>query len=113
MSIFKCKVSFFVKGNSFILDCVSLNRLLYNFLEEVLYIFSSDSYLAIGDIQITAPITQNSEGKYFLSGRCCGEIYSREKHQSRTEIKAVTYSNMRIIQDRPDGLVHIYVIFDI
>lgn len=91
----------------------SLNRLLFNFLEEVLYIFSCDAYMAIGDILITGPIRIDEKGNYSLSGVCRGEPYSRERHLSKTEIKAVTYSNMRIIQDSPDKLVHIYVIFDI
>lgn len=69
--------------------------------------------MAIGDILITGPIRIDEKGNYSLSGVCRGEPYSRERHLSKTEIKAVTYSNMRIIQDSPDKLVHIYVIFDI
>ncbi len=90
-----------------------MNRLLYNFLEEVLYIFSSDSNLAVGDILVTEPIRKNGEGNYTVSGHCRGEAYQRGKHHSKTEIKAVTYSNMRIIDSSPDGLIHVYVIFDI
>ncbi len=82
-------------------------------MEEVLYIFSSDANLAVGEISIVEPITVNPSGEYSMAGICRGEPYERAKHLSKTEIKAVTYSNMRIIDSGPDGLVHVYVIFDI
>ena len=95
----------------------SLNRLLYNFLEEVLYIFSCDPYMAVKNVNITELITQNHNGilYYRLKGFCRGEEYERIKHGSKTEIKAVTFSNMNISVrgDEEEKRVDIYIIFDI
>lgn len=91
----------------------TLNGLLYNFLEEILYMFSCDAYLAIKRIDLSQKIVKDDEGLYFMAGSCFGEEYSRPKHFSRTEVKSVTFSNMRIVTDSPDNLFHIYVIFDI
>lgn len=88
----------------------TLNKLLYNFLEEVLYIFSCDPYMAVKTVTIKS-ITSDTNSVYKLVATCQGEEYVRSKHCSKTEIKAVTFSNMRIISNRDK--VEIYVIFDI
>ena len=90
--------------------------LLYNFLEEVLFIFSCDPYMAVHSVTITEIIssdTSSNAGKYKLNATCHGEEYERGKHGSKTEIKAVTFSNMRIITADESGKVDIYIIFDI
>lgn len=89
----------------------SLNMLLYNFLEEVLYIFSCDPYMAVHSVSITE--ISKGEGDFILRANCHGEEYDRRKHGSKTEIKAVTFSNMRIISSDQSDRVDIYVIFDI
>lgn len=86
--------------------------LLYNFLEEVLFIFSCDPYMAVNSVSITEFLKVDDSGKYALKATCHGEEYERRKHGSKTEIKAVTFSNMRIISDEEDK-VDIYIIFDI
>lgn len=90
----------------------SLNMLLYNFLEEVLYIFSCDPYMAVHSVSITE-ICKGEEGSFALRATCHGEEYDRRKHGSKTEIKAVTFSNMRIISSDQSDRVDIYIIFDI
>lgn len=94
--------------------------LLYNFLEEVLFIFSCDPYMAVHSVSITEIISSDitsdissGSGKYKLKATCHGEEYERGKHGSKTEIKAVTFSNMRIIPADGSGKVDIYIIFDI
>lgn len=94
-------------------DCPTLSRLLYGFLDEVLFLFSCDPCLAMRSLEIVSLTAGSAAGSYSLSARCFGEEYRREKHGSRTEIKAVTYSNLRIVQDATDGQTHVYVIFDI
>jgi SHS2 domain-containing protein len=89
----------------------SLNMLLYNFLEEVLYFFSCDPYMAVHSVSIT-DISSIDSGIYVLKATCHGEEYERRKHGSKTEIKAVTFSNMKIITNENDK-VDIYIIFDI
>ena len=90
----------------------SLNMLLYNFLEEVLYIFSCDPYMAVQSVNIKS-ISKDPSNPYKLIASCQGEEYARSKHGSKTEIKAVTFSNMRIIENSEGHNVDIYVIFDI
>ena len=85
--------------------------LLYNFLEEVLYIFSCDPYMAIRSVCIDS--LNCTAAPYKLTATCRGEEYSRSKHGSKTEIKAVTFSNMRIIDNSEANTFDIYVIFDI
>lgn len=66
--------------------------------------------MAIGSVEIIDKI-QSESGVLKLSARCRGEDYVRGKHGSKTEIKAVTFSNMRIVVD--DEKCELYVIFDI
>lgn len=96
--------------------------LLYNFLEELLYTFSCDPYLAIKSVSIkylsalTSTLNDNincDQSKYKLVAVVEGEEYERGKHGSKTEIKAVTFSNMQIIKNENSDKVEIYVIFDI
>lgn len=88
-----------------------MNRLLYNFLEEVLYIFSCDPYMAVKTVIIDS-ITE-VKGIIRLKATCKGEEYERGKHGSKTEIKAVTFSNMRINTCPKTNRADIYIIFDI
>ena len=88
--------------------------LLYNFLEEVLYIFSCDPYMAVKTVTIKSiekDTASPNTSQHKLLATCQGEEYVRGKHGSKTEIKAVTFSNMRIISEH--GKVDLYVIFDI
>lgn len=85
--------------------------LLYNFLEEVLYIFSCDPYMAVHSVPVKG--INKTADNYCLEAVCHGEEYDRSKHGSKTEIKAVTFSNMRIISCDQSDQVDIYIIFDI
>ena len=67
--------------------------------------------MAIHSVSISE-IIKCSQGKLCLKAEVRGEDYERMKHGSKTEIKAVTFSNMRIDQHQ-DEKVDIYVIFDI
>jgi SHS2 domain-containing protein len=40
------------------------------------------------------------EGKFKLKGTAWGEIFKRQKHPSRSEVKAVTYHNMEILRNK-------------
>ena len=69
--------------------------------------------MAIGKVEIIDGFDRTSCDNLKIRFACCGEDYSRKIHGSKTEIKAVTFSNMRILQDDQTGAHHIYVIFDI
>lgn len=68
--------------------------------------------MAVKTVEIKNIIKDESDlsVKYLLKATCKGEEYLRSKHSSKTEIKAVTFSNMRI---NITESVNIYVIFDI
>ncbi len=70
-----------------------LENLLLRWLEELLSITDSEGILF--SEFIVEKIEKMSEG-YIVKSRCLGEEFNPEKHESRTEVKAVTYSQMRI-----------------
>jgi len=80
--------------------------LLFTFLNEVLYIFQVD-YFVFKEITIT-----NFDRKNFkLDFNGSGEIFRIGKHPQGTEVKAITYSAMKIIEN--PGKCEIFVIVDI
>lgn len=91
--------------------------LLFNFMQECLYIFLTESY-AMKEIVITA-ITeahQHDENfdtdKFKLTATAKGGLFDATKHSQGTEIKAVTYSNLQVVE-KEQGRVETYVIVDI
>lgn len=71
--------------------------------------------MAVKSVKIDS-ITKDVSDTFHLEASCRGEEYERRKHGSKTEIKAVTFSNMSInIIDCEDNRVKvdIYIIFDI
>lgn len=73
-----------------------LQELLYNWIEELIYIFETRGFVASKfNIKI---YRENSKWK--LAGRIYGEKYNKNKHGSKTHIKAVTYHAMEIARDK-------------
>ena len=66
--------------------------LLYDWLSEFLVILDSE-FLVFSKFKVN--IEKNSE-EYILSGSVWGEEFNPEKHESRAEVKAVTYHLMDI-----------------
>lgn len=78
-------------------DAISL---LYNFLNECLYLFSGEG-IVCSHVHITELCIGKYEGEgkpvHALEAICYGEPFNLEKHKPLgTEVKAVTYSNMQI-----------------
>ena len=84
-----------------------LESLLYNFLDECLFVFSADSFLCACMVNITEFDEQNFSIKAVLGG----ETFDLSKHPQGTEVKAITYSNMQIY-NKPDNC-ECYLIIDI
>jgi SHS2 domain-containing protein len=82
--------------------------LLFDFLSELLYIFDVD-HLVFGDISVES-IKEKGEG-YELRTILIGEEFDKEKHEIGTEVKAITYSYMKI--EEKEDLWNIEVVFDI
>lgn len=95
-----------VESYSIDISAPDLHRLLFQFLDELLYHFFVD--YAAHDIQITS--LQTESGTYKLKAVIRGEAFDRERHRCGCEVKAITYSNMSIALSAPFDA---YVIIDI
>lgn len=70
-----------------------LKSLLYNFLEQLLILLDTDSFV----LHKVESISINSAGKkYLLSATLAGD--SSEKYEFKTGVKAVTYNEMEVAE---------------
>jgi len=91
----KCKKKIILK-----LESEDLESLLVKFLSEILYLFDAESLVfSEADVKIIGKV---------LTAKLCGEKYSRERHGSKLNVKAVTYHMLKV-----DPIGKIRVIFDI
>lgn len=86
-----------------------LENLLFMFLDELLFLFSAEPFLICKALEITNFDTEN----FSIKCRCYGEPFSLDKHPQGTEVKAITYSAMQIIQNTELNKVDLFVIIDI
>ena len=84
-----------------------LQSLLYNFMNDWLYEFCGNEFLPL-----TIRIVDCDLESFRIKSVGVGERFSREKHVLGTEVKAITYSAMQIIQ-KSCGSYDVYVIVDI
>lgn len=82
--------------------------LLYDFLSEFLFLFDVEK-LVFGEIKVLS-IENKNEG-LCLEANLKGEQFDKDKHELGTEVKAVTYSYMKI-KERKDQ-VDIEIVLDI
>lgn len=78
--------------------------LLINFLRELLYLFNGEKFIT-GSYEIIQ--FSNKE----LQARLTGESFNSKKHLIKTEIKAVTYSGLKV--ERFGNIWKARVIFDV
>jgi len=84
-----------------------LDGLLYHFLDELLFLFSAEPFLICKMLDIVKFDIENNK----IECLCYGEAFDLQKHPQGTEVKAITYSAMQIVQ-KPDK-TEIFVIIDI
>ena len=84
-----------------------IESLLFNFLDEVLFLFNAEPFLACKEISIT----EFDRNNLTLKAKCRGEPFDLNKHPQGTEIKAITYSNLQVYDG--DDKKEVYVIVDI
>jgi SHS2 domain-containing protein len=65
--------------------------LLYNFLDEFLFVFSTEYFVCKA-----LKVTSFNMTTFKIEAVAEGEIFSLDKHPQGTEIKAITYSNMQV-----------------
>jgi len=73
-----------------------LENLLYRWLEELLVATDSEG-LVFSDFTVHAVEKRGSD--FYLRGCARGERFDRERHRSKTGVKAVTYHLMRICEE--------------
>ncbi len=86
---------------SITVEGTDLEELLYNFLSEVLFIFDAKG-LVLGKFDVDL-----QPGR--LECKAWGETFDPEKHSPKSDIKAVTYHELKVDKDEPS----ITVLFDV
>lgn len=87
-----------------------LESLLFHFLDELLFLFSAEPFLICSKLVITE-FTQGEE--FNIKCKCYGEEFQLGKHPQGTEVKAITYSAMQIINAADTNKFEVFVIIDI
>lgn len=82
--------------------------LLFDFLSELLYIFDVEHLIFS---KITIDSIKKSNNEFELRAILEGEEFNKEKHEIGTEVKAITYSYMKI--ENNDDIWEIEIVFDI
>lgn len=90
-------------------DGDDIDNLLYRFLDELLFLFSCEPFLICNKLDIIKFDKENNK----IECLCYGEEFDLKKHPQGTEVKAITYSAMSIIQAPEQNKYDCYVIIDI
>lgn len=88
-----------------------LESLLFHYLDELLFLFSCEPFLICNKLTITEFITEGEEFK--IRCKCYGEEFELGKHPQGTEVKAITYSAMQIVNEPEKNDFQVFVIIDI
>lgn len=88
-----------------------LEGLLFHFLDELLFLFSCDPFLICSKLVITEFVTEGEE--FRVKCKCYGEEFVIGKHPQGTEVKAITYSAMQIVNEPDKNRFELFVIIDI
>lgn len=86
-----------------------IESLLFHFLDELLFLFSCEPFLICKKLEITKFDLETFE----IECRCYGEPFEIGKHPQGTEVKAITYSAMQIVQEPERNHFQVFVIIDI
>lgn len=84
-----------------------LSGLLFHFLDELLFLFSAEPFLVCAKLEVSKFDLVDFE----IDCLCYGEPFQLGKHPQGTEVKAITYSAMQVIQKPTKN--EVYVIIDI
>lgn len=88
-----------------------IESLLYHFLDELLFLFSCEPFLICSKVVITEFITEGED--FRIKCKCYGEEFTLGKHPQGTEVKAITYSAMQIVNEPEQHKFEVFVIIDI
>lgn len=97
----KCKIT-----KNITVSGSDLKSLLYNFLEEILFLIDSESFLPA---RVKAIKISRVKGKYLLNSVIMGDRITN--YETHGDIKAVTYNEMEIREEK--GRACVQVVYDI
>ncbi len=84
------------------------HSLLYNWLEELLF-YTDSEQLVFSEFHVEK--IEKKNGDYVLKAVARGEKFDPSKHESRNQVKAVTYSLMEI--NKKDSFYEVKVVLDL
>jgi SHS2 domain-containing protein len=87
-------------------DGSDLNALLYNFLEELLFLFDTKGFL----LKEIAKITIEKQEQYVLTAVARGDLHL-DQYAITGEVKAVTYNEMEVTES--EGTFTVQVVVDL
>jgi len=88
-------------------EATNLETLLYNFLEEIIFLLSAESFIGL----VEKIIIKESDGAYKLKAKIHGtQSINLESHG---EVKAITYNEMYVKHDEKTGQYEVQVVPDI
>jgi SHS2 domain-containing protein len=97
----KREIKFSIKGND-------LYSLLFDWLDKVMLLLVADG---IAMSEFSVKIKQHNNNGYLLEGAARGEPLELDRHRYKVEIKAVTYHEMEIKQDK--GIITLKFLLDL
>lgn len=87
-----------------------LEQLLMNFLEEILYLYETQNFL-LGEVDELKISKRTTDSGYLLRAKFKGDRIKEKDERVFGDVKAITYNEMKIIQE--SGKVLIQVVVDI
>ncbi len=87
------------------LESDSLEKLLYDFLSELIFVKDTEGFL----FKKFEVIIQHKNKKYELLAKCEGELIDRKKHELLDDAKAVTMHQFEIRQEKGKWIANILV----
>ena len=88
------------------LESRGLENLLYDYLSELLYLFEVEDII-FGHFKVASIEKTNSS--YILHGQASGESIDQERHSFETEVKAVTYHQLKVTKEKGRYSAHVIV----
>jgi SHS2 domain-containing protein len=83
------------------LEGIDAEELFVSWLQELLFLWTVEGFVGCRfELKIHPPEGQESQGTWRLTGLVSGEAWDPERHEAYTDIKAVTYHNLDIRQER-------------
>ncbi len=70
----------------------SVEKLLFDFLEEIIYLKDAESFM-LKEIKVEI---NEAKGKFLLNAKIFGEELNMKKHEVITDVKSVTYHNYKV-----------------